>query len=191
MYEDAGNDKNYASEYALTELSNSWDGNVQTIRIAPRTGSYEGMPAERSFKVKVLASAAPAEVKVNGAAACYEYEDFSFVVEVPLDDCAAEKVITVSYAGEDTKLDGGIIGLSRRMARSIEALKFRTGSDPIDDLAMMGTICEAAQYAPENAPALEEAFMKNYKALPEILSRQRGMKEDDIQWFLKHCGWNL
>ncbi len=191
MYEDAGNDKNYASEYALTELSNTWDGNVQTIRIAPRTGSYEGMPAERSFKVKVLASAAPAEVKVNGAAACYEYEDFSFVVEVPVDDCAAEKVITISYAGEDPALDGGIIGLSRRMARSIEALKFRTGADPIDDLAMMGTICEAAQYSPEDAPALEEAFMKNYKALPEILSRQRGMKGDDIQWFLKHCGWNL
>ena len=77
------------------------------------------------------------------------------------------------------------------MARSIEALKFRTGADPIDDLAMMGTINEANLYDYMNAPALVEALMKNWQSLPEILARQPRMEKNDIEWFLGHCGWNL
>ena len=193
MYEDAGNDKNYASEYAFTTVSNSWDGAVQTIRIAPREGSYEGMPSERRFKVKVLASAAPVEVEVNGLQVGYEYleEGLSFVVDVPVNGCDAEKVIKITYASDSPSLAEGVVGLSRRMARSIEALKFRTGTDPIDDLAMMGTINEAILYDYMNAPALVEAFMKNWQSLPEILARQPRMEKNDIEWFLGHCGWNL
>ena len=193
MYEDAGNDKNYASEYAFTTVSNSWDGAVQTIRIAPREGSYEGMPSERRFKVKVLASAAPVEVEVNGLQVGYEYleEGLSFVVDVPVNGCDAEKVIKITYASDSPSLAEGVVGLSRRMARSIEALKFRTGTDPIDDLAMMGTINEAILYDYMNAPALVEAFMKNWQSLPEILARQPRMEKNDIEWFIGHCGWNL
>ena len=77
------------------------------------------------------------------------------------------------------------------MARSIEALKFRTGADPIDDLAMMGNINEAILYAPDKAPELTEAFMKNYNNLPEILKQQPRLKDADIEWFLGHCGWSL
>ena len=65
MYEDAGNDKDYATEYAFTSVSNTWDGAVQTVTISPREGSYEGMPAQRRFKVKVLASEAPVKVTVK------------------------------------------------------------------------------------------------------------------------------
>ena len=77
------------------------------------------------------------------------------------------------------------------MARSIEALKFRTNADPIDDLAMLGTINEAVLYAPEKAQELTEAFMKNYSNLPEILKKQPRINEEDIEWFLTHCGYNL
>ena len=190
MYEDAGNDKNYASEYATTQLSSSWNGCEQTVTIAPRNGSYEGMPARRNFKVKVVASAAPASVTVNGQEVSYEYDgyDFSFTVDIPLTDCSAEKTVVIKYDA-DPALADSIKGLSRRMARSIEALKFRTNADPVDDLAMLGTINEAVLYAPEKAHELTEAFMKNYNNLPEILKKQPRISEEDIQWFLVHCGW--
>ena len=193
MYEDAGNDKNYADEYAQTCLSNAWNGNVQTLKIAARNGSYEGMPSCRNFKVKVLASEAPAGVTVNGEAVPYEYleENLAFVIDIPVAECAAEKTVVITYADAQPAIADGIIGHSRRMARSIEALKFRTGADPIDDLAMMGTINEAILYAPEKAAELSDAFMKNYSNLPEILKRQPRLKESDIEWFLAHCGWNL
>ena len=190
MYEDAGNDKNYATEFATTQLSSSWNGCEQTITIAPRKGSYEGMPAKRNFKVKVVASAAPASVTVNGQEASYEYDgyDFSFTVDIPVTDCSAEKTVVIRYDA-DPALADSIKGLSRRMARSIEALKFRTNADPIDDLAMLGTINEAVLYAPEKAHELTEAFMKNYNDLPEILKKQPRINEEDIEWFLMHCGW--
>jgi hypothetical protein len=75
------------------------------------------------------------------------------------------------------------------MAKSIEALKFRTGTDPADDLAMMGTINEAILYAPDKARELCDQFMSNYNNLPEILRRQKMVKESDVEWFLKHCGF--
>jgi hypothetical protein len=193
LYEDAGNDKDYASQHAFTCLSNSWAGNVQTVKIAPREGAYEGMPSQRNFKVKVYASAAPESVKVNGAPVEYEYlaEGLSFTVDIPVADCAAEKVVEITYACENPALANGVVGLSRRMARSIEALKFRTGVDPIDDLAMMGTINEAILYSPEDAKALADLFMANYNNLPDILAKQPRLQQEDIQWFLTHCGWNL
>ena len=193
MYEDAGNDKDYAEAYATTHISSRWNGNIQTVTIAPRKGSYEGMPAEREFKVKVLASEAPANVTVNGENVPYEYlgEDLAFVIDVPVADCSVEKTVVITYTDDRPALSDGLIGLSRRMARSIEALKFRTGADPIDELAMMGTINEAIMYSPEKAAELAEAFMENYKNLQEILKKQPRINESDIEWFLGHCGWNL
>ena len=193
MYEDAGNDKDYAESYATTHISSRWNGNIQTVTVAPRKGSYEGMPAEREFKVKVLASEAPVNVTVNGENVPYEYlgEDLAFVIDVPVADCSVEKTVVIKYTDDRPALSDGLIGLSRRMARSIEALKFRTGADPIDELAMMGTINEAIMYSPEKAAELAEAFMENYKNLQEILKKQPRINESDIEWFLGHCGWNL
>ena len=193
MYEDAGNDKDYAESYATTHISSRWNGNVQTVTVAPRKGSYEDMPAEREFKIKVLASEAPVNVTVNGENVPYEYlgEDLAFVIDVPVADCSAEKTVVITYTDDRPVLSDGLIGLSRRMARSIEALKFRTGADPIDELAMMGTINEAIMYSPEKAAELAEAFMANYNNLQEILKKQPRINESDIEWFLGHCGWNL
>ena len=192
MYEDAGNDKNYATEYATTLITSKWNEKTQTVTIAPRNGSYAGMPAQRNFKVKVIASAAPASVTVNGHNVPYEYDgyDFAFTVDVPVTDCSAEKVIAITYEA-DPALADSIKGMSRRMARSIEALKFRTNADPIDDLAMLGTINEAVLYSPEKAHKLTEAFMKNYSNLPEILKKQPRISKEDIEWFLAHCGYDL
>ncbi len=193
MYEDAGNDKDYAESYATTHISSRWNGNIQTVTVAPRKGSYEGMPAEREFKVKVLASEAPVNVTVNGEKVPYEYlgEDLAFVIDVPVADCSVEKTVVITYTDDRPALSDGLVGLSRRMARSIEALKFRTGADPIDELAMMGTINEAIMYSPEKAAELAEAFMANYNNLQEILKKQPRINESDIEWFLGYCGWNL
>lgn len=192
MYEDAGNDKDYATEYATTQVASIWNGNTQTVRIAPRAGSYAGMPEQRNFMVKVVASAAPTSVKVNGQEVSYEYDgyDFAFTVDIPVTDCSAEKTVVITY-DSDPALADSIKGLSRRMARSIEALKFRTNADPIDDLAMLGTVNEALLYSPEKAHELTEAFMKNYNNLPEILKRQPRINDEDIEWFLIHCGYRM
>ncbi len=193
MYEDAGNDKDYASSYAFTDLSSVWNGAEQVITISPREGSYKGMPSDRNFKVKVAGSTAPASVTVNGEPASFSYDgyDFSFTVDIQETDCSAEKIVRITYPASDTVIADGIAGLSRRIARSIEALKFRTGADPIDALAELGSVNEAVLYNPEKAMELTAAFMAGYANLPEILKQQPRIKDSDIDWFLSHCGWKL
>ncbi len=193
MYEDAGNDQNYATDYAVTELSSVWNGSEQVITIAPREGQYAGMPLQRNFKIKVLGMAAPVSVTVNGQEASFDYDgyDFSFTVDIPVTDCSEEKLVRITYPSSEAVIAEGIVGLSRRMARSIEALKYRTGADPIDALAELGSVNEAVLYNPEKAGELAASFMESYSRLPEILKQQPRLNEEDIQWFLDHCGWSL
>ena len=191
MYEDAGNDKNYSLDHAFTELENSWNGAVQTVRIGARAGSYEGMPSERNFKVKVLATEAPVTVTLNGEPVEFKYldEGLAFMIDVPENDCSTEKIVQIVYRDDTPSLADGAVGLSRRMARSIEALKYRTGIDPTDELAMMGTINQAIHYDCENAEELVDMFMSNYNDLPAILAKQQRITQDDVNWFLQHCGY--
>ncbi len=193
MYEDAGNDQNYATDYAVTELSSVWNGSEQVITIAPREGQYAGMPLQRNFKIKVLGMAAPVSVTVNGQEASFDYDgyDFSFTVDIPVTDCSEEKLVRITYPSSEAVIAEGIVGLSRRMARSIEALKYRTGADPIDALAELGSVNEAVLYNPEKAGELAASFIESYSRLPEILKQQPRLSEEDIQWFLGHCGWSL
>ncbi|MBO5419730.1 MAG: DUF5110 domain-containing protein [Bacteroidales bacterium] len=192
MYEDAGNSKDYADNYATTHLCSSRNGREQTVVIGAREGSYDGMPLERRFKVRIIASAAPSKVTVNGEECGFEYlgEDFAFVIEVPQTDCRVEKTICITYPEEDNMIIDGTIGYSRRVARTLDALKYRTGIDPRDELARMGVVNEAAMYRPEEAKRLAEEFMKNYRNLPEVLMNHYGFYHgDNFNWFLTHCGW--
>lgn len=86
LYEDNGDDKRYAAEFARTHLKSVRDGNLLTVTVGKRTGDYRGMPAERKFSVKVLASAAPVSVTVDGAKADWTYlgEEFALVIEIPV-----------------------------------------------------------------------------------------------------------
>jgi hypothetical protein len=130
---------------------------------------------------------------VNGEPVAYSYDgyDFSFTVDVPVTDCSQKKDIIITYPEGETSLACGVAGYSRRMAKSIEAFKFRTGLDPYDALAMLGSVNEAVMYSPEAAAEFVSAFMKDYARLDEVLGAQPRMKEEDVKWFLDHCGWNL
>lgn len=36
-----------------------------------------------------------------------------------------------------------------------------------------------------------KAALKDFSNLPEILKKQPRINEEDIEWFLTHCGYNL
>ena len=67
MYEDDGVTERYlGGEYALTDMSMiEQDGEV-IVRIAPRKGSYEGMPEKRTYSVNIMNRSAASRVTVNG-----------------------------------------------------------------------------------------------------------------------------
>ena len=195
LYEDNGDDKRYAAEFARTHLKSVRDGNLLTVTVGKRTGAYRGMPAERKFSVKVLASAAP----VDGAKADWTYlgEEFALVVEIPRTDCAAEKVVCIRY--EDAEVDfNGVPAAARRMARAMEEFKYHAARKPweqswrytyTDEFGPMGSIAEAVEYAPERIPQLIGEFRKAYDDLPGVLRRQ-GLSQEESEWFLNQIAYN-
>ena len=199
LYEDNGDDKRYAAEFARTHLKSVRDGNLLTVTVGKRTGAYRGMPAERKFSVKVLASAAPVSVTVDGAKADWTYlgEEFALVVEIPRTDCAAEKVVRIRY--EDAEVDfNGVPAAARRMARAMEEFKCHAARKPweqswrytyTDEFGPMGSIAEAVEYAPERIPQLIGEFRKAYDDLPGVLRRQ-GLSQEESEWFLNQIAYN-
>lgn len=197
LYEDNGDDKRYAAEFARTHLKSVRDGNLLTVTVGKRTGAYRGMLAERKFSVKVLASAAPASVTVDGAKADWTYlgEEFALVVEIPRTDCAAEKVVCIRY--EDAEVDfNGVPAAARRMARAMEEFKYHAARNPweqswrytyTDEFGPMGSIAEAVEYAPERIPQLIGEFRKAYDDLPGVLRRQ-GLSQEESEWFFTKIG---
>ena len=199
LYEDNGDDKRYAAEFARTHLKSVRDGNLLTVTVGKRTGDYRGMPAERKFSVKVLASAAPVSVTVDGAKADWTYlgEEFALVIEIPRTDCAAEKVVRIRY--EDAEVDfNGVPAAARRMARAMEEFKYHAARKPweqswrytyTDEFGPMGSIAEAVEYAPERIPQLIGEFRKAYDDLPGVLRRQ-GLSQEESEWFLNQIAYN-
>ena len=197
LYEDNGDDKRYAAEFARTHLKSVRNGNLLTVTVGKRTGAYRGMLAERKFSVKVLASAAPASVTVDGAKADWTYlgEEFALVVEIPRTDCAAEKVVCIRY--EDAEVDfNGVPAAARRMARAMEEFKYHAARKPweqswrytyTDEFGPMGSIAEAVEYAPERIPQLIGEFRKAYDDLPGVLRRQ-GLSQEESEWFFTKIG---
>ena len=190
LYEDNGNDKNYASEYAVTKLTSARSGNEQTIVIGKREGGYKEMPLARPFTVKVLSSLLPQSVTVNGVPAEYRYsaEDFALLVDLPELPCNQEKVIKIIYPSGKVDMNG-LLGASKRIARSMEQLKYRNSYIVFkEEFGKMGSLNEAVMYAPSEMPALIADFWKNYHELPSVLERQ-GLKSEQATWFLQSVCW--
>ena len=197
MYEDNGDDKHYAREFAVTPLKSVREDGVLTVTVGARSGEYRNMPAERRFAVKVLASAAPAKVTVNGSPAEWSYDggEFALVVEIPETDCAAEKVVRIEY-GAAVDFDG-LPAAARRIARAMEEFKYHTARKPweqswrytyTDEFGPMGSLAEAVEYAPERIPQLVGDFRKAYGDLPAVLRRQ-GLSEEEAKWFLAEIAY--
>ena len=197
MYEDNGDDKHYAREFAVTPLKSVREDGVLTVTVGDRSGEYRNMPAARRFAVKVLASAAPAEVTVNGSPAEWSYDggEFALVVEIPETDCAAEKVVRIEY-GAAVDFDG-LPAAARRIARAMEEFKYHTARKPweqswrytyTDEFGPMGSLAEAVEYAPERIPQLVGDFRKAYGDLPAVLRRQ-GLSEEEAKWFLAEIAY--
>lgn len=73
-YEDDGVSVNYKNDFALTEISkHNADGNIE-VKIAPRSGKFQGAPSTRNYELRFPATMPPSKVKVNGKE--YPYSRF-------------------------------------------------------------------------------------------------------------------
>ena len=187
LYEDNGDDKNYQKEFATTAIHSEKTGSKLTLTISPRKGSYKEMPAQRSYQVKVLASAIPESVTVDGQKQDFVYlnEEFALLVDIPQKDCNREKVVAIEYPVSEVNLDG-LFGAAKRVAKAMEKLKYRNSYIVFQpDFCKLGSIKEAIRYTPENLDDLSAEFWKSYKNLPALLKDVQKLNEDEVKWFLQ------
>lgn len=187
MYEDNGNDKQYATAYATTQLSSthSADGTL-CVKIGARKGEYSGMPSRRQFRLKLVASAVPEKVTVDGKQTDFEYDGnkLSLLVNIPETDCSKEKVVEISYAKDAPVLTDGLIGKFRHIQQNCVAMKYRNPAivfaEPLGTMESAGI---AMTYNPEKQKQIVETFRTNYGSLADILKRN-GIEGDDAKKFM-------
>ncbi len=103
MYEDDGVSLKYLDGVcAITRMEMQEEDGVVTIRIQPRKGSYEGMPAQREYDVNLMTRMNAAEVTVNGEKAGFSIRRDGWCaqvlqgfVSIPVTENGEEIVITV------------------------------------------------------------------------------------------------
>ncbi|MDR0938659.1 MAG: glycoside hydrolase family 31 protein [Mediterranea sp.] len=191
LYEDNGNDKLYASQYATTPITATRQGDSQTIVIGARTGHYRDMPAKRAFQVRVLSALIPQSVTVDGTPAHYSYdgERFALIVDLPATACDRAKMITIHYPTGKTADFDGLPAAARRVAKAMEGLKYRdAGICFKEELGRMGSLSEAVGYAPDRLPDLVNTFWTSFRKLPEVLKNQ-GLNDENTNWFLQATNW--
>lgn len=172
MYEDNGNDKHYATEYATTQLTSTHNGNMLNVTIGERKGNYADMPAQRRFKLKVVATAVPEKVTVNGKPVDFEYDgnNLSLLVDIPETDCNVAKEITVTYPDNAINVADGLIGKFRHIQQNVIDLKYHNARIVLnEELGTMESTGTAITYHPEEFTQRIETFRKNFNNLKEVL----------------------
>lgn len=187
-YEDAGNDKQYATQYAVTPLSAERSGNKLTVKVGARKGSYAGMPANRKYQVRVVASVLPEKVLVNGQDAPFHYDGMSLSLLVDLNntDCATAKTVEIIYPSNSQCVANGEIGQMRRVRDNVYQLKVRNAGIVLtDDLANMESAGRAITYNPSLFEQKLNFFRDRYAHLEDVLKAQK-LSEADYKFFIDY-----
>ena len=103
LYEDSGNNSDYATMYSTTALKQIADGNRGKYIISARRGNYKGGVSVRSYTLRIFDTAAPVSVKVNGNTAVsyvYDKDKRCTTVEVPAIKCSTGVKVEVIYSKE-------------------------------------------------------------------------------------------
>ncbi len=103
LYEDDGLTEKYLQgECALTDISMTEEDGGITVRIQPRKGHYDGMPARRTYAVNIMNRSGAACVMVNGREAAFSVRHDGWCAEVkegfvsvPVEENGEEIVITI------------------------------------------------------------------------------------------------
>ena len=99
LYEDSGDSKDYATEFATTRISQSGKGKKWEYTMAPRKGHYENMPANKDCIVRIYDCPEQESLKLNGKNMKTSYNPVSQILEItiPKVDCSKGFKLKIEY----------------------------------------------------------------------------------------------
>ncbi|MDP4292213.1 MAG: glycoside hydrolase family 31 protein, partial [Bacteroidota bacterium] len=198
IYEDAGNTKAYAKEFALTKVVSSYlPGRVQKITIQPRTGNYAGMPLKKAYTLKLYGAEMPEKITVNGVKVNYTniandkdwtYNGKEFSVNIPLAEaaCNLKQEVMIYYSkNEKADVNTGLVKTFRQLTKATAALKFKDAGIILPEI--VGN-CEETNLRLEYYPAkfyeTLRYFNANYPRIPEAI--QKATKPANAEWYINY-----
>ncbi|MDD4992792.1 MAG: glycoside hydrolase family 31 protein [Paludibacter sp.] len=198
IYEDAGNSKNYAKEYAFTKVvSTQMPERMQKITIMPRKGNYAGMPLSRTYTLKLYGAEMPQRITVKGVSLkytsianendwYYNGKELSVNIPLPLTKCKTKQEILIYYSKTDSiDVNNGLVKTFRQLTRGATALKFKDAQIILPEL--VGN-CEETnlrlEYYPDKFYETLKYFNSNYPKTPVAISNVTG--KDNANWFIDY-----
>jgi alpha-glucosidase (family GH31 glycosyl hydrolase) len=172
LYEDAGNDKNYATRFATTAFSTSFDDpNTLKLTVSARKGSYDGMKESRNIEFRFYGYPQPSEVLVNGTPVEHGYIGEQLCITVPAQSVPNGSEMSVVLKFKDlagTEINDGLVSKFHKLSRLLTDEKYR--SDHVifpRDMASAAETPRKLEYDPDGFAASIALFRAQYAATVE------------------------
>ncbi|MGX8696610.1 MAG: sugar-binding domain-containing protein, partial [Prevotella sp.] len=177
LYEDNGNDCDYATQYATTALSYKRDGNKLLMTIAARKGSYPQMPANRRYHLALPCALAPACIRLDGQPTAYTYDGYALETQADLGllDCSRNHVVEVEYTDADATVADGTKARMAHITKTVADYKQQNAGMVYTDAVgyLEATPLRLTYFPKEQAQTLKQ-FNAYYADLPNVLREQMG-----------------
>ena len=179
-YEDNGEDKNYATEFATTPLTYTRVGQRLTVNIGARKGHYKDMPAKRQFYVALPCQKAPVSVNCQGRKLPLTYDGMSLeaTIDLGMVDCATGVSVEIEMP-EAYALVDGMKGDFRHIQTVVKDFKqHEAGMVYTEDFGYLEATPLRLAYHPEKQEETLNAYREKRQRLTKVLVTQMGVGEN-------------
>ncbi|MBP5478224.1 MAG: DUF5110 domain-containing protein, partial [Bacteroidaceae bacterium] len=190
MYEDNGNDCDYATQFATTMLSYERKDGKLHINMAARRGNYPQMPSHRGYHLALPCALAPTRICLDGREIAFIYDGYALETQADLGqlDCSTNHVIEVEYADADYSVTDGTKANMARISHAVADYKqHEAGMVYTDPLGYLEATPLRLAYFPQEQRKTLEQFNTYYQDLRNVLQQQMGEGEH-LTRFLKLLG---
>ena len=176
FYEDNGEDKNYVTEYANTNLSYTRQGNQLCITIGARKGQYKDMPAKRHFYVALPCQKAPLTISCNGRKLPFIYDGLNLeaTIDLGMIDCSTATTIQIEMPEQYDLVDGTKADF-RHIQTVVKDYKQReAGMVYTEDFGYLEATPLRLSYHPEKQEETLKAYFEKFNRISQVLIEQMG-----------------
>ena len=174
LYEDNGEDKHYASEFAVTPLSYVRHANHLQVSIGARQGQYKEMPARRQYSIALPCQKAPLSVRCGNQSLPFTYDGASLEATIPLGgiDCSTGAVIDIEMPADYTLTDGTKANFRHIQTMVRDFKQHDAGMVYTEDFGYLEATPLRLSYHPELQDEYLSAFRDKFARIADVLRQQ-------------------
>lgn len=205
LYEDAGNSRAYeVGEASTTKISASEQQGDLTVDISPASGSYQGMPAQRAYELRLPGDWPPESVTVNGKALSqtsesnktgwrYEGNRLSTIITVPSTSVHSAVTIKVRRSADlvarRSELDG-FAGAMTRLRETYDTLNevWPLGWSPDELIDAMQSGDRLTYYPKTAGTEVSHYHTVLTQAVDKVQALTKGLSQEQMETVAKRVG---